>query len=77
MTGELTEPRRLCLWCTHIHLNVGSPGYSDVTPGSDFWVDCQKRHWEFIDIVTEADFYACLRRAEDCDDYEFNPELLK
>jgi hypothetical protein len=72
-----TEPEKLCLWCKHFYLDVGSPGYSEYTPGSDFEMDCRKNHWEYRGVSgTEDEYRACLISALVCPDYAFNETLV-
>jgi hypothetical protein len=68
----MSEPDRLCLWCKHYSLDTGSPGYSELTPGSDMWMSCAKNVWRWD---AGNDFYATIRTAERCQHYEFNAAL--
>lgn len=70
------EPDKTCLFCEHYYISVGSPGYSEYTPGSDFSMDCNKGHWDFKQYDTEAHYRGCLVTAQSCPDYNFNPLIL-
>lgn len=37
----------ICLNCVYCHVQSSDPGYSEMTPGSDFSMDCYKGHWAF------------------------------
>ena len=38
---------KLCLYCTHFYLDLGSPGYSEMTPGTEFSMECIEKVWTF------------------------------
>lgn len=74
----MKEPvEKLCLWCKYFYLTVGSPGYSEYTPGSDFSMDCGKSHWDYKGVSDSENHYReCLLAAQVCPDYEFNVQLV-
>lgn len=74
----MKEPnKKLCLWCKHFYLSIGSLGYSEYTPGSDFTMDCNKFHWNYEGAnSSEEEYRACLISAQVCPDYEFNTKLI-
>lgn len=67
----------LCLWCEHFYLETGSPGYSDLTPGSDFYMDCSKGHWEYDQYSSTEQYRKCILTALRCKDYQLNPAIVK
>ncbi len=42
-----TNPNTTCLDCTHLYYSSASPGYSEMTPGYDADMSCNKNHWVF------------------------------
>lgn len=69
---------KLCLWCKHFWLNLGEPDYSELTPGSDFDMACNKQHWTFrgTRYQGEHDFRRLILTAQNCEDYDFNQDLV-
>jgi hypothetical protein len=59
-----------CIGCKHFWVDMGSPGYSELTPGDDFSIYCNKNHWEFRKFSTEEHFKQCLKTANTCQDYD-------
>lgn len=51
--------RSVCWFCTHMFLWSGSPDYSELTPGSDMSMGCEKKVWH---LDTEGDTLADFRR---------------
>jgi hypothetical protein len=50
---------------------MGSPGYSEVTPGYDFELYCGKNYWKFDNYGdTLEDFRLKLQSAELCANFE-------
>ena len=70
------QPEPLCLWCKHYYLSLGSPGYSEYTPGSDFSMDCEKSHWRFKEHDSEARYRDCILTALRCPDYKISANIL-
>ena len=65
-----TTEGRICWLCEHIRFSNGSPGYSEQTPGSDFWLECGKGYWEFDNHDDGLDeFRQQLEAAETCGDF--------
>lgn len=60
-----------CVNCKHWHFSGGESGYSEMTPGSNWFSDCYKNHWyaSGIDIYTE-DYRKKLLKAQTCKDFE-------
>lgn len=65
---------KLCVFCKHWQFSGGSPGYSEMTPGTDASMDCNKGHYgrsfTLQDLYGEEDFRAKIKLAEACPDYE-------
>lgn len=65
---------KLCVFCKHWSFYGGSPGYSEMTPGSDASMDCTKGHYgrgfDLMDISGEEGFRALIKKAETCKDYK-------
>ena len=58
----------LCWDCEHLYWSAGERDWSDVTPGSDWYMECTKRqfaplHGREIEL---ADFRAALETARTC-----------
>ncbi len=59
-----------CLRCKHFSLMEATPGYSEMTPGTDFEMSCARRHWKFDKYKTDtASFRRMLSKANRCRDY--------
>lgn len=62
---------RVCWLCEHVQFQLAQPGYSDLTPGSDFHLECGKGYWEFDAFEDGLDeFREQLEAAERCSDFE-------
>lgn len=48
------KDRSTCWLCRHFYFDGGSPGYSDLTPGSNASFECDKGVWE-IDLYQESE----------------------
>lgn len=69
-----------CLLCQHCHYDSLSPGYSELTPGSDASLRCDKsamKHANGRNLFEEAfsrqQLREALATAETCDYYEPDP----
>ncbi len=60
---------KLCVFCKHWYFDQATPGYSDMTPGSDFDEGCLKEYWEIENISNESEYREIIRTAEKCEDY--------
>lgn len=60
-----------CLDCQNFSFDGGSPGYSDMTPGSGLSMDCDKNHWrfDFYDHPTQEEFATILNGKRECIDF--------
>lgn len=64
-----TSPR-ICLLCKFFYMTQATPGYSELTPGSDFSMGCNKNHWEFSAMEETPDTYRVkMETAKSCKDY--------
>ena len=61
---------RLCVLCKYFLFSMGSPGYSDMTPGSDASISCMKLHWEMSNYGDVDEYRANIIMADTCPDYE-------
>lgn len=76
--SETVELDRLCLYCEHFHMELGSPHYSDVTPGTDFSMECGEKCWTFDPHQeNQSSFNRCILTARTCDRFVFNPTCLR
>jgi len=63
---------KLCVFCDHWQFDGGSPGYSDLTPGSDASMDCAKGHYGrrfTLHYIGPEDFRKQIAIAAECADY--------
>lgn len=74
--GTVEEVGRVCLLCDHFYLSMGTPGYSELTPGSDFQMACNKSHWDFEQYGTKEHYASCIMTAQTCTDYKLNTQFL-
>ena len=63
---------RVCLECVHCHVDPGSEGYSEYTPGSPFEFHCGKgKVFQFgVYHGSKATLLADIRQAETCDEFK-------
>ncbi len=71
---------RICLVCTHFHLYMGSPGYSDMTPGSPASITCDMRRergcaWPRDDDYPDVSPQSLISIAEQCEHFAAHAEL--
>ena len=66
-------PEKLCVFCDHWRFSGGSPGYSELTPGTDASMDCAKGHypgWSTLqDLSGPEQFREVISMAQTCSDY--------
>lgn len=65
----LPEPvkGRVCWSCEHVYYSNADGGYSELTPGSDFVLECSKGFWDFDAYRDTLDkFREKLLTAEQC-----------
>jgi hypothetical protein len=61
---------KLCYMCKQLEFDPGSQGYSEVTPGSDTIMRCQKGHWDVKELCGEGCLAEALEKALTCKDYK-------
>jgi hypothetical protein len=70
--------KKLCLFCKHFVWRQASPDWSEVTPGDDLVMRCEHFYWEIDPYEDTRDtFRKAILTAENCTDYQFDPELLE
>jgi hypothetical protein len=61
---------KLCWFCQHFYWNNAERDWSDVTPGHDFEMYCNKRHWEFdVYKTSQLEFSDMINKAKTCKDF--------
>jgi len=66
------ELEKSCLFCKHFHFNMGSPAYSELTPGEDAVFSCNRNHFEEISNYgtgSREEFVNSIKTAEKCKDF--------
>lgn len=67
----VARPDHVCWFCDHIIFSAGSPCYSEVTPGTDFSLECGRGYWEFDQYGDSLDdFREQLETAQRCADFK-------
>ena len=62
--------KQVCINCEHWYFDAGEPDFSDVTPGTDWYMSCNKGHyWLDGHRVTKEQFRATLQLADTCADF--------
>lgn len=75
--ADLKDAGRLCLWCEHCYLSMGTPGYSELTPGDEMEMECQKGHFKFQRYGLESEYRKILLTAIKCPDYKLNERIAQ
>jgi len=66
---------KLCLFCKKLSFYMGTPDYSDMTPGESASIDCSKSHWNiYFASATEEEYRKALETAATCEDFDPRPE---
>lgn len=74
---EFRDTERICWLCKHFLYTQADSGYSEMTPGWNFDIQCNIGKWEFDKFdSTQADFARCLQAARTCDDFELDKQVL-
>lgn len=61
---------KVCWLCKHFYYSTATSDWSEYTPGNDFEMFCEQRHWRFDSFETsQEDFGKMLSTAENCKDY--------
>lgn len=72
----IPKKERVCIMCRYFYFDSGSPGFSEMTPGSDAFMECYKKHWD-ISLhceETQKSFREKLLMAKSCDDFDLHDE---
>jgi hypothetical protein len=66
----MSEKYLNCLFCKEFYFMDGQPGYSEMTPGSNAEIGCDKKYWELDQIFdTEESYRQKMLRAKTCKDF--------
>jgi|GEM_PF-5732919 len=60
---------KLCIFCQYFDLDMGEPGYSELTPGANANIGCGKDHWDMSNYGDTREFRENIIRASICNDY--------
>lgn len=62
---------KLCIFCKHFVFDNATSGFSELTPGDQASIYCDKNHWEldFYDDNVNA-FREKIKKGESCKDFE-------
>lgn len=68
---------RLCIFCSYIYFDCGTPDYSEYTPGSPPEIACSMGHFRIVPGETvgrfafdEVAYRDLMQLAKTCSDYE-------
>lgn len=62
---------KICYGCKHFYMTMAETDWSEVTPGCDWGMSCNRGRWRFDTFSDdERKFAACLDSAEQCPEYE-------
>lgn len=62
---------KICLFCKHFVLETGEPDLSDVTPGYEGQIRCNKYHWVLDMFSDTTETYRKYQlQAQTCSDFE-------
>ena len=64
---------RICVQCEHFYFSMGSRAWSEITPGEDAFISCQKDHWSMSNDEGEGSrerFRLNIAKAKTCADFE-------
>lgn len=65
---------RNCLKCRHCYIDPGEADWSDVTPGTDPDMHCNKKHWRLNSFdYDRAALFRAFTTALTCPDYDEEP----
>lgn len=80
-----TDPRpdlgaakpRICVLCKFFHFDGGSPGYSELTPGSSASMECFKGVWResSLEYKSTEDYRRMMLTADACRHFELADDL--
>jgi hypothetical protein len=60
------NPGACCVECRHCYISMGSRGYSELTPGTEFDMWCEGGIWTFERYGTEDHYRECMLAARNC-----------
>jgi hypothetical protein len=64
-------PSQTCWRCKHFSFQVATGDYSDVTPGADFNLWCNKMRWPGLEPTeSQEDFAKAMEIGFTCPEYE-------
>jgi hypothetical protein len=66
---------KTCLLCKSFYFNMGEPGYSDMTPGSDACIECNAGFWKMKNYDGLDEFCKNIETAKTCKG--FNPREIR
>ncbi len=64
---------KLCVFCKHFNLSMGTSDYSDFTPGTKAVLECEMGIWSMQNdnnFDENEEFRRNIKRAETCEEYE-------
>lgn len=62
---------KTCIHCWHWSFYSGDATWSEVTPGTDWWMLCSKEHFHINgEFLNGDDLRKELLRAQTCDDFD-------
>lgn len=68
---DIEEQARLCWYCQYFYYSNADPGYSEVTPGWELSMSCNKNHWTFDAYSTsQKEFADMIQTAKKCKDFK-------
>lgn len=66
-----------CVNCKYFYFSGAEPGYSEMTPGSDMVLNCEKDHWDtqrrskkVFWVDNQDDFRKAMAMSKTCKDFE-------
>ena len=66
----MSDLGRSCMMCKHFHIDMGSPGYSELTPGTPADVSCSKSEQRAFDDYGAEAFRKWIRFGNTCQRFE-------
>lgn len=69
--NEASECKNLlCVFCSNFDLDMGSPGYSELTPGYSGSISCTKGRWSMSTYGDADEYRDYIKMAVNCNDYK-------
>lgn len=66
----MSDIPKVCPTCRYFYFSAGQRGYSEMTPGSDTHISCDKNYWDIDEMDTDLTYRKKMLMAADCKDYE-------